>query len=226
MCFQWGDHAIKSRSRCLVRCMCARCKHLGSECVRCQETHQVKAAWKERKVYSIEIVRIFLRSLRIFRYKNCKCFSSISQISSHGRIDIVSRRLTPLTLNIINMWWHNDNVKCLCIGRNLLRKSMSRIYCSVAKSICSNWACLKWLCPNMCCNYSLCHVNRVNPRRRCMGILSHTLRNTPIRQCGAIARRCSIEWPAPVRGWRLVMTSPRDIGQWKHAELSVTSIIL
>ena len=38
---------------------------LDSECVRCQETHQVKAAWKERKVYRIKIVRIFLGSYRI-----------------------------------------------------------------------------------------------------------------------------------------------------------------
>ena len=44
--------------------LCAR-KHLCSECVRCQETHQVKTAWKERKVYGIKIVRIFLGSYRI-----------------------------------------------------------------------------------------------------------------------------------------------------------------
>ena len=44
--------------------VCAR-KHLGSECVRCQETHQVKAAWNECKVYGIKIVRIFLESYRI-----------------------------------------------------------------------------------------------------------------------------------------------------------------
>ena len=66
-CFQWGDCAIKrQRSRCLVHCLYGRCKHLGSECVRCQETHQVKAAWKERKVYGIKIITwICLGSHRI-----------------------------------------------------------------------------------------------------------------------------------------------------------------
>ena len=45
--------------------MCAR-KHLGSECVWCQETNQVKkTARKEFKVYGIKIVRIFLESYRI-----------------------------------------------------------------------------------------------------------------------------------------------------------------
>ena len=45
--------------------LCAR-KHLGSECVWCQETNQVKkTARKEFKVYGIKIVRIFLESYRI-----------------------------------------------------------------------------------------------------------------------------------------------------------------
>ena len=55
----------KSTITMLVCCVCVRCKHLDSECVRCQETHQVKAAWKECKVYGIKIVRIFLGSYRI-----------------------------------------------------------------------------------------------------------------------------------------------------------------
>ena len=55
----------KSTITMLVCCVCVRCKHLDSECVRCQETHKVKAAWKERKVYGIKIVRIFFGSYRI-----------------------------------------------------------------------------------------------------------------------------------------------------------------
>ena len=45
--------------------LCAR-KHLGSQCVWCQETNQVKkTARKDFKVYGIKIVRIFLGSYRI-----------------------------------------------------------------------------------------------------------------------------------------------------------------